>query len=280
MKGTGSLAPTKDDHFLFAAFGDSQGDVTSSAIAGKIFQALHENGKIALAMCLGDIVKGKDPQDPTQKITKHFTAYLTLAKTAQMPFFNAPGNHEMDDKNDIPSERMHEIYETNVAPSYGAFNYGNARFIALNTENVPPEGTPPPVGMEFSFMSDTQLGQLDADLDANRDKTHIFITMHYPMKPQREKDALSPDSLAKLSKILAKYKNISYVLASHEHRYYNPLEPSNTTSVATFYAGTSTTQYLVSGGAGAHLDSGGFYHYLVFEVNGNEVNVTINRVDD
>ncbi|HJW86997.1 MAG TPA: hypothetical protein VJ440_10225 [Candidatus Brocadiaceae bacterium] len=58
------------------------------------------------------------------------------------------------------------------------------------------------------------------------------------MKPQQASDALAPDSLAKLSNIRAKHKNISYVLASHEHLYYNPQYPGNTTSVAAFQTDT------------------------------------------
>jgi len=216
-----------------------------------------------------------------------------MAETAGVPVFNAPGNHEMDDRDDVPSERMHQLYRDNVAPTYGAFNYGNARFIALNTEDVPcqklpptnppckPVPTPPP-GMEFSYIGDTQLQQLDQDLAANKDKTHIFIMMHYPVKPYSSSNALNPDSLKKLADILAKYKNISYVLASHEHQFYNPQDKKNFTTVTPYKAG-EPTRYLVSGGAGAKIfvsaQNGGFNHYLIFEVNGDDVFVKINRID-
>jgi len=53
-------------------------------------------------------------------------------------------------------------------------------------------------------------------------------------------------------------------------------------SVALFQAG-DPTRYLVSGGAGARIyvkeERGGFHHYLVIEVDGDSVSVTINRVD-
>ena len=285
LMGTGKLAPSKTNHFTFAAFGDSQGDHKSRAIISRIFEAIHEHQpkRPAFAFCLGDIVKGKDPQDPTKYIKRKFADYLELATTAGVPVFNAPGNHEMDDAGDIPSERMHKIYQESVGPTYGAFDYGNSRFIALNTEDVPPAGTPPPPnGVEFSYISDTQLEQLDKDLGANKGKTHIFIMMHYPMKPQRPQDSLNPDSLKKLTDIFAKYDNISYVLASHEHLYYNPQDPGNVKNVAPFRAGDST-RYLVSGGAGARIyikeEHGGFHHYLVIEVDGDSVSVTINRID-
>ncbi len=285
IMGTGKLAPSKTSHFTFAVFGDSQGDHKSRAIISGIFEAIHDYQpkRPAFAFCLGDIVKGKDPQDPTKYIKQKFADYLELARTAGVPVFNAPGNHEMDDADDIPSERMHKIYRESVGPTYGAFDYGNSRFIALNTEDVPPAGTPPPAkGLEFSYIGDTQLEQLDKDLGANKDKTHIFIMMHYPMKPQRPQDSLNPDSLKKLTDIFAKYDNISYVFASHEHLYYNPQDPGNVKNVVPFRAGDPTC-YLVSGGAGARIyvqeENGGFHHYLVIEVDGDSVSVTINRID-
>lgn len=285
MTGTGQLAPSTTKQFTFAVFGDNQGDQKSSEIISRIFEAIrdYQPAKPMFAFCLGDIVKGKDADDPAKYIQQKYADYLDLAKKAGVPVFNAPGNHEMDDKDDIPSERMHQLYRDSVAPTYGAFNYGNSRFIALNTEDVPPAGTPPPPnGIEFSYISDTQLQQLDQDLAANKDKTHIFIMMHYPMKPKRQQDSLNPDSLKKLADILAKYTNISYVLASHEHLYYNPQDPGNTKTVTPFKAG-DPTRYLVSGGAGAAIyvqsADGGFHHYLIIEVDGDSVLVKINRMD-
>lgn len=287
MAGTGPLGTSTSDKFTFAVFGDSQGGGKSKRIISTIFEKLSnwQPKKPAFAFGTGDIVKGKDPRDPARYIKGKLEEYLAMAKTARLPVFNAPGNHEMDDRDDIPSERMHELYRKVVGPTYGAFDYGNARFIGLNTEDVPPKGTKAPAGgVEFSYIGDAQLEQLDADLAANTDKTHIFIMMHYPMKPYRPKDTLNPVSLAKLKKVLAKYKNISYVFASHEHQYYNPQDRTNLTTVAPYRAGPGAKpRYLVSGGAGAKIyvseSKGGFHHFLIVSVKGNDVHVSIHRVD-
>ncbi len=286
MKGTGQLAPSTSNQFSFAVFGDSQGEEKARGVISEIFKSIYDQQpeRPAFAFCLGDLVKGKDPQDPTKFIRQKFADYLELAKTAAVPIFNAPGNHEMDDADDIPSERMHQIYSESVAPTHGAFDYGNSRFIAINCEDVPPAGTSsPPDGLEFSYIGDAQLQQIDSDLAANRDKKHIFIMMHYPMKAQRAQDALNPDSLKKLNRISAKYDNIAYVFASHEHLFYNPQDPSNVKSVTTFTAG-DPTRYLVSGGAGAGIyvkeEQGGFHHYLLVEVDGDKVSITIHRIGD
>ncbi len=281
MSGTGVLTPSTTKSFSFAIFGDNQGGEEAQRISNKIFKEISDQ-KPAFAFSLGDIVKGKDPQDPLKYIEKKFEEFLARASVAGVPMFNAPGNHELDDKNDIPSQRMQDIYHNYVGPTYGAFDYANSHFIALNTEEVPPSLTPPPPkGVEFSYMGDKQLRLLDADLNANRDKTHIFIMMHYPMKPKEYQNRLNPDTHKKLSVIFKKYTNISYILASHEHIFYNPQDPENTTSVKLFSAGENT-KYLISGGGGAGLwesEHWAFHHYLMFHVDGDEISVNIHRVN-
>ncbi len=284
INGTGELVPSQANSFTFAVFGDNQGAEKAEQISDTIFEEIanYQDPKPAFALSLGDIVRGKDPEDPSKYIEERFIKFLNRAAKAKVPIFNAPGNHELDDRDDIPSKKMHEIYQRVVGPSYGAFDYGNSRFISLNTEEIPPAGTkPPPEGIEFSYMSDTQLGLLDADLNANRDKKHIFIMMHYPMKPKYSHDALTAQSHKKMSDILAKYTNISFVLAAHEHIFYNALDPNNVTSIEIFTAG-NPTQYLISGGAGADVYEPtiwAFHHYLIFEVDDDNISVTIHRVN-
>jgi hypothetical protein len=243
--------------------------------------------KPAFALSLGDIIEGKPKSgNPTEYdiIRRQLRDFLNLAEKATVPIFNAPGNHEMDDHNDIPSEPMHKLYRQCVAPPYGAFTYGNSRFICLNTEDVPPSNTsPPPADEEFSYMSPLQHQQLKADLEASRDKAHIFIAMHYPLRALAEgppgtkwDDRLNPTDREALTKLFANYKNIAYVLAAHEHLYFNPADPDNIADVPSWKSG-DPTRYIISGGAGAPLNRGkwGFHHYLVFKVDGDRVTATL-----
>lgn len=95
--------------------------------------------------------------------------------------FLAPGNHEMDvripaegqkHRREIGSPQMEALFRKNMglpqrAPIYGAFSYGNSRFILLNSEEIPPQGTKRSphaqvgAGGEFNldpgFVSETQL---------------------------------------------------------------------------------------------------------------------------
>ena len=98
--------------------------------------------------------------------------------------------------------------------------------------------------------------------------------MHHPVDPYKCEDGLDPESVQKLQTLFANYTNVSYVVAGHEHMYYNPLgkgalvlPPSRTDPTIP----AIPPYYLVSGGAGAPLKkntTGSFFHYIVFQVNG------------
>jgi len=289
---TGSLSSAKDlERFRFVVFGDAMETPRPSATIQTIFRNIRDmDPRPAFAISLGDIIEG-EPTEPidTQKISRALHTFLDVARVGAVPVFNAAGNHELDDVDDIPSARMLRIYEQVIGPAYGSFDYGNSHFIALNSSEVPPPGTKPPpkrttgqMEQEFSYISPRQISQLTADLEANRDKAHVFVAMHYPLKPLTADDRLYPGHTAReLIELFAKYPNVSYVLAAHEHLYYNPQDSSNLTHVPAYIAG-EPTRYLVSGGAGAPIwvkpDEGGFHHYLIFQVDGPRVTVALKRL--
>jgi Calcineurin-like phosphoesterase len=293
MAGTGKLVqPQNPDKFNFVIFGDSQGQEDHPTLRA-IFKDMDSvsNPGPSFAISLGDIIRG-EPIYPFKSgpIEEHLQYALKIAKLAGVPVFNAPGNHEMDDVvstnpwTEMPSKQMHDAYEKVIGPASGSFDFGSSHFIVINTEDVPPPGMKPPEPpMEFSYIGKAQLAGIKTDLDANRNKTHIFIVMHYPIHAfDPSRDNLYGESLQALLNMFKNYKNISFVVASHEHQYFNPRDPNNVTTIQQFTAGDST-RYLVSGGAGAPFYNGqpglwAFHHYLLFEVNGSNVNVTIHRV--
>jgi hypothetical protein len=180
------------------------------------------------------------------------------------------------------------------APTYGAFDYGNSRFIAVDTEEVAGADSIRSPGkvvgkagrtttLDPGSVSKAQMDLLTQDLDANKAKAHIFVFMHHPIIPAKSGSGLNQADATALQALFNKYPNVSYVIAAHEHLYFNAtgttLTPADRQDPST--AGPS---YLVSGGAGAPLEScpGGagancksFNHYLVFEVNGDTVKVQV-----
>jgi hypothetical protein len=112
---------------------------------------------------------------------------------------------------------------------------------------------------------------------------HIFLFMHRPIKGYDGKDQLCAENVTRLEKLFADYPNLSYVVAGHQHMYYNAQGKGK----QEFCAPPERTDpakapfYLVSGGAGAPLkkNDGGFYHYLIFTVDHDKVSVTLVRLD-
>jgi len=254
----------------------------------------------------GDVIYGHVDDPPTLK--QQYGEFFDIAAKAGVPVFNAPGNHEMDtvqpNGNETPDAGLHVQYLANMqmpagGPAYGAFNYGNSRFIALDTEEVAsPTPTPsatavtPPSGqtkLDPGYVSPTQFQLLTADLDANKDKAHIFVFMHHPIMPAKSSSGLNPADAQRLQQLFAQYPNVSYVIAAHEHLYYNA---TGTTAALADRVDPSSNgpSYVVTGGAGARLEKkcpdkagskcGLFHHYLVFDVNDKTVKAKVVKVED
>ena len=275
--------PSNPTQFTFVLAGDNRpahsGD-PQSAVPGNIFCAVQRmNPPAAFVLWTGDTISGKDPQH-AKRMLDQYKEFLGIAARAGVAVFNAPGNHEMDDSKETPSKTMKDLYRKYMAGTYGAFSYGNSRFIALDSENEPSSASKNLTTAEGETkvqapgaITQMQLKLLKQDLDANKNMAHIIIFMHHPVKPYEEKDGLDKASKKTLEDLFANYKNVSYVISGHEHMYFNFQGPKDKFTPPP--ARTDPSQpptYLVSGGAGAPLKNntpGSFFHYLVFTVNGN-----------
>ena len=280
--------------FCFIAAGDNRpaaDGLPQPAVLSQIFQDA-QRFKPAFFLWSGDIIYGHENHH--KKLDAQYTEFFGIAQLAKVPVFNAPGNHEMDcvqkigkEKIETPDSKLEKIYLEAMkfpanGPAYGAFNYGNSRFIALNTEEVGASPTPTPTAtpetklkLDPGFVSAQQLDLLTQDLEANTTKAHIFVFMHHPIMPAKNSSGLYAPNAAALQALFKNYPNVSYVIAAHEHLYYNAtgttLTPADRQDPS-----PQGPSYLVSGGAGAPLDTcpsgtnpncGSFNHYLVFEVD-------------
>jgi hypothetical protein len=295
-------------HFTFIAAGDNRPAKPGDDQPPTLAQILDDSKRFKPALMLwsGDTISGfrilgKKMHRAT--LTAQYEAFFKIVSNAGVAIFNSPGNHEMDSLNktahgnvETPDADMQQLYLEVMkypanAPPYGAFNYGNSRFIAVDTEEIPSMLTLRPPGkmvankvqLDPGFVSPTQMKLLASDLEANQNKAHIFVFMHHPIKPAKKGSRLNKENADGLEALFAKYTNVSFVIAAHEHLYFNAggntLNPTSRTNPSSGGPG-----YLVSGGAGAPLDScpnssskncSAKNHYLVFEVNGNTVNVKV-----
>lgn len=285
---TGQLsAPSNADQFTFVLAGDNRPAhpwCPQPLIPGKIFDAVRQMSPPAsFVLWTGDTISGKNPDESILK--NEYKEFLKIAAKAGVPIFNAPGNHEMDDSKEVPRKEMKAFYRKYMAGTYGAFSYGNSRFIALDSENEPPKAAKQMSTAEGSakaqppgYITETQLKLLKADLEANKDKKHIFVFMHHPVEPYGKNSGLLKVSVDALKEKFANYTNVSYVVSGHEHMYYNPLGGKDKlTDPPKLPPGANDPKppyYLVSGGGGAPLKQdtpGSFYHYLIFNVDGDQV---------
>jgi hypothetical protein len=293
--------------FRFVVAGDNRPATdtpTPPPVLTKIFEDAQRLFKPVFFLWSGDVIYGHHTH--YKQLGAQYKEFFKVAALGKAPVFNSPGNHEMDtmtetatEKIETPDKKLQDYYLEFMkfpagAPAYGAFNYGNSRFIAVDTEepggpSPTPTSTPASskrLKLDPGFVSPTQLKLLKSDLEANKDKAHVFVFMHHPIKPAKSSSALNPDNASALEALFKNYPNVSYVIAAHEHLYYNAsgstLDPADRDDPS----GQGPT-YLVSGGAGAPLDncpgSAGancmaHHHYLVFEVDGSTVKVQVIRV--
>jgi hypothetical protein len=287
--------------FCFIAAGDNrpaEENLPQPQVLTQIFNDA-QRFKPIFFLWSGDIIYGHE--DHRKKLEKQYKEFFGIAALAKVPVFNSPGNHEMDtmtktatEKIETPDKKLQDYYLEFMkfpgkAPPYGAFDYGNSRFIAVDTEEVggpSPSPTSTPASgkklkLDPGFVSDVQLGLLKHDLEANKAKAHIFVFMHHPIMPAKSSSGLYPPNAAALQALFKNYPNVSYVIAAHEHLYFN------TTGAGLTDPAPSGPSYVISGGAGAPLDKCpdsatancvSANHYLVFRVDGDAVTLELDQV--
>jgi hypothetical protein len=188
--------------------------------------------------------------------------------------YPALGNHEHDESifskvfNYLPSEQLSGYKRTAYY-----FDYGNSRFITLNTERKTSDGA--------HYISSAQRQWLENVLK-NSGKTHHFVQYHYPAYPigAHYGNSLdeSPSNRDALWDILDKY-NVTAVLVGHEHNYNRrKIDASFNGSGYTF---NNSINQVTLGGGGAPLTTlnkdprnvvvgpVGKYHYMVVDIADN-----------
>jgi Calcineurin-like phosphoesterase len=286
--------------FCFIAAGDNrpaEETLPQPDVLTQIFKDAQRFKPVFFLWC-GDIIYGHE--DHHKKLEKQYKEFFEIAALAQAPVFNSPGNHEMDkmtktstEKIETPNKKLQDYYLEfmkfpDKAP-YGAFDYGNSRFIAVDTEEVggpSPSPTATPASgkklkLDPGFVSPKQIKHLTEDLEANKAKAHIFVFMHHPIMPAKSSSGLYGPNASDLQALFQSYPNVSYVIAAHEHLYFNA------TGTGLTDPAPSGPSYVITGGAGAPLDNCpdsattncvSSNHYLVFRVDGDAVTLELNQI--
>ncbi|MEL6823920.1 MAG: calcineurin-like phosphoesterase C-terminal domain-containing protein, partial [Calditrichota bacterium] len=163
-----------------------------------------------------------------------FPRYLSVVAQVGIPWYNVPGNHELNF--DAPNDRYSlETFKRYFGPPYYAFEYANTYVVVL--DNIEYQGTktdsPMDVRNEGGYIaniSEDQLIWLKNDLKYVPDDKLIFVTMHAPLTTYQgtpKSTNVFTQNRSELLKLLSGRKHL-YSVAGHthttEHHYYGEEE--------------------------------------------------------
>ena len=241
-----AAAPPSDGNFDFIVVGDSntlkpleQSDLFKGFL--REFNVL----KPPFVIHVGDIVLG----GAADGVPAQWDLFDEVIAACGPPFFPIPGNH------DISDAATEEIWKKRIGPNHYAFNYGNALFVLLDSEEVGAK----------ERISDAQVRWLKAQLESSKAE-NIFVFLHQPYF-EKEGDPDTADAYweAHWANVAEAFRGhpVRAVFSGHRHGYLD----------CGIHEGV---HYVITGGAAMYgLDGppeeGGFNHYLLVQVRGQEV---------
>jgi len=239
--------------FAFAVLGDNRGDDSGDQPPAflQVLQAVDHTGP-AFVLDSGDMIYGHNPDEI--QVRDQWRRYREAIKRLHAPMFHVPGNHDLWD------EASARIYHELWGKTYYAFDYGNSRFIGLDTETA------------NGRLGEEQLRWLEQQFNGLT-QSNVFVFLHRPLFPvdggigsSLDKFPSERDRIHKL--FVRNRKRVRGVFAGHEHLY--------------SFEERDGVPYYISGGGGAPLytapELGGFHHYLLVRVRGDQVEVSLNKV--
>ena len=178
---------------------------------------------------------------------ENFEEFLTVVSALNAPLFYVCGNHDHPGYEEFLEEKARALVKEKVY----AFTYKNALFVILDNS------------LDNSFeLHEKQLDFLEEQL--KRGFEHTFVFLHIPpFGPEKDFCIKHPVHCMvdpeEFMDIVLKY-NVDYVFCSHIHTFHQEKRKN--------------TIFVISGGAGAPLIEGGYYHYIIVEV-GDEINYRV-----
>ena len=268
------LAPAADGDFVFVVAGDNR-PTTHGAPFPRVFDTVISEIRLVqpdLVLWTGDTIYGYGDKDRAE-LANDYATFLKKAAHADVPIFNAPGNHEIHpnvtpcDKPDVCEDE----FKAHFGELYGSFDYRGVHFIALDTEEIGHEVVVDGKKTGTQVIDGAQLEWLKKDLEAHKTARAIFAFFHTELTaaPNDEEGNGHPalGNASDIRSLFAKY-HVKAVFQGHEHLLYTP-DPRTTEGV----------RYFVAGGAGAPMyarpENGGVSSYIVVEMKGNDATFNV-----
>jgi hypothetical protein len=197
------LAPLREpDEFRFVVVTDRTG-----AHRDGVFESAMPRINLVrpeFVVSVGDLIEGYS-EDPSV-LAAQWDEIEAAVGRLQMPFFYAPGNHDMS------NEVMAEAWRARFGPSYYHFVYRDVLFVVLNSElfgmvHDPSQSLPGP------WTQAEQLAMLERVLGENAQARWTFVFIHQPLWDAAK---VNPDWL-RVEQMLGRRPYT--VFAGHKHRY-------------------------------------------------------------
>ena len=232
--------PEPEHEFTFVVLGDSQ------------FHHPNEFNRIidevvhlypAFVIQVGDMIKGY-VEDLEEFRSEWDRFKAQIAPLADIPFFPVPGNHDLIDASRKPGGEA--IYREVWGDTYYSFNYRNAHFVVLNTDD-----------QEDNEIRGPQLAWLKQDLKESKEQKHIFVFCHRPTYELEGEDELHS---------LFVESGVDAVIYGHRH-HYNYRERDGIPYVMTVSAAKMGPPF--------PLGAGSFHHMLLVTVRDKAFRIAV-----
>jgi len=226
--------------FSFAAYGDNRG---RDDILSSIIKSVDNDNEILFSINNGDLV--------SDSFEFMFKNYLSLIETSKKPIVSIIGNHGIGLFED------EDNYKMIFGKTYFSFALKNNYFIIV--DDADDEG----VGLK-------QFSWLKQELQKSQKYTNRFVFIHIPLydpKNGKYKQGHSLENIeqAQILNKLFDEENVTMLFCSHIHSFYRGF--------------WHKTPFIISGGAGAPLKKGGFFHYIKVLVDGLNVNYKVTKIN-
>ena len=231
--------------FSFVTIGDNRSGepiVQPQAYRDCIQQINKLRPRPDFVIIVGDLILGYE-QD-RELILQEWDEFDRVTAGIQPRVYLVPGNH------DIWDEQSYAIYRDRYGVTYYSFDHGGSHFVTLCSEEIGEAGT----------ITGAQLEWLAADLEQHGDAQHIFVFLHRPLWGKHRGMAESGWD-TDVHPLLVKY-GVEVVYAGHDHEFVN-------------YGVRDGVQYYVTGGGGAGLSAGAFYHFMVTTAGPEDVSSVV-----
>lgn len=184
-----------DDQFQFAIVTDR----TGGRRPGVFFKGVKKINLLQpeFVMTVGDLIDGYTQDVP--ELDRQWDEFEGFIDSLQMPFFYAPGNH------DITNAVMDSVYRARIGPTYYHFVYKDVLFLCLNSEDQFR-------GAGRGTISDEQYEYIEKTLAENKGVRWTMLFMHQPLWLQND-----PKRWPDVEKLLAEREHTVFV--GHVHHY-------------------------------------------------------------